>query len=254
MLRNYDVSQAVREHYREMRTKQTPEFVEYVKKKYSYSSPINLYSWEDLLDALSRFVDVSDPDLTLPNEVHLFQTAEKMREDGKPDWMQVVGVLHDIGKCIYLRGCDEDGTSLKKQFAIAGDTWVVGYPLPVSAIFPEFQPAGEKREYKPGCGLRNCLVSYGHDEYLFNILENSELPVEALYMVRFHSLYPWHAGGAYTELEDDLDREMKPWVQEFNKYDLYTKRDVPYTEEELRKLREHYLGLIHKFLPREIMI
>lgn len=31
---------------------------------------------------------------------HLLQTAEAIRRDGKPEWMQVVGLVHDLGKLL----------------------------------------------------------------------------------------------------------------------------------------------------------
>jgi len=37
-------------------------------------------------------------------------------------------------------------------------------------------------------------------------------------MIRYHSLYPWHACGAYADLENDKDRKTKEWVLRFNKY------------------------------------
>lgn len=33
---------------------------------------------------------------------HLLQTAEAIRLDGKPDWMQVVGLVHDLGKLLHF--------------------------------------------------------------------------------------------------------------------------------------------------------
>ena len=38
---------------------------------------------------------------------------------------------------------------------------------------------------------------------------------QGLYMVRFHSFYPWHSGGDYDHLCNDEDREMMPWIKEF---------------------------------------
>ena len=70
--------------------------------------------------------------------------------------------------------------------------------------------------------------------------------------MRYHSLYPWHEAGAYAELESDYDRQMKGWVKLFNQHDLYTKRDVPYTERELGELREYYGSLVDKYLPAEL--
>ena len=33
---------------------------------------------------------------------HLLQTAEAIRRDGKPEWMQVTGLVHDLGKLLFL--------------------------------------------------------------------------------------------------------------------------------------------------------
>ncbi|MEZ5394974.1 MAG: inositol oxygenase family protein [Bryobacterales bacterium] len=47
--------------------------------------------WE-ALEQLNELVDDSDPDTDLPQIAHALQTAEKMRADGRPDWMQLVGL------------------------------------------------------------------------------------------------------------------------------------------------------------------
>lgn len=71
--------------------------------------------------------------------------------------------------------------------------------------------------YKPNCGLDQLLLSWGHDEYLYNLLihNKSKLPKEALYMIRYHSFYPWHAGGDYSHLTNEQDKETKKWVLKF---------------------------------------
>ncbi len=91
--------------------------------------------------------------------------------------------------------------------------------------------------YKPNCGLKDVLMSYGHDEYLYQVLvrnraqpsdpvtneaqpsdpvqNEAHLPDEALYCIRYHSFYPWHSGGAYDHLCDDKDRGMLKWIREF---------------------------------------
>ena len=45
--------------------------------------------------ALSRstIVDTSDPDITLPNLEHLYQTAEGLRAEGCERWMVLTGKL-----------------------------------------------------------------------------------------------------------------------------------------------------------------
>ena len=52
---------------------------------------------------LNELVDESDPDTDMPNIVHAFQSAEKIRED-HPDqeWFQLTGLIHDLGKVPLL--------------------------------------------------------------------------------------------------------------------------------------------------------
>ena len=143
---------------------------------------------------------------------------------------------------------------------MVGDTFVVGCALPDVCIFPEFNAESEDATqpfassalgiYSAGCGLDNTYIAYGHDEYMYQVLKGNKgvkLPEEALYIVRYHSLYPWHDAGAYQDLESDLDRRMKGWVKLFNQSDLYTKRDEHYTKERLAAMRTYYDGLIKKY-------
>ena len=55
----------------------------------------------EALDKLNDMVDESDPDIDLPNSVHAFQTAERIRAQ-YPDneWFQLTGLIHDLGKVI----------------------------------------------------------------------------------------------------------------------------------------------------------
>ena len=115
--RNYDEGETiatVRENYRKMRTNQTVEYVRRMRNKYlAFDKPMHI--WE-AMEKLNVFVDLSDPDMNLPNLHHLVQTAEGMRADNRPDWMQLVGLIHDLGKCMFLWGKDEDGTSMNEQW------------------------------------------------------------------------------------------------------------------------------------------
>jgi inositol oxygenase len=113
IFRDYsNVSDAVKENYLLARTNQTVEFVDKMVQKYStFDKKIKIW---DILDNLNTLIDVSDPDMSLPNIEHAYQTAEKIRQDGHPDWMQLVGLIHDMGKIMYLKGTDETGTGKKK--------------------------------------------------------------------------------------------------------------------------------------------
>ena len=257
-LRQYDTAPArVRANYRTARERQSVEFVDRMLATYA---PLDrkMDVWA-MLDELNDLVDVSDPDLSHPNIHHAFQTAEAIRAAGLPDWMQLTGLLHDVGKIMYLRGCDEDGTSRDQQWAMVGDTFVVGCALPDTLVYPEFNALHPDRDdpryntpcgrYAPGCGLDQVQCSWGHDEYLYRILASPKnphtLPEEALYIVRFHSLYAYHRDGAYRELMDDKDRRLLPVLQQFNQYDLYSKSD---TLLDIDALRPYYAELMARYL------
>lgn len=257
--RNYqaaDVSVAVREHYRKMRKNQTLDYVTRMQQKYlTYDKPLDLW---DAMAHLNDLIDVSDPDLDLPNVQHLIQSAEAIREDNRPDWMQLVGLIHDLGKIMFLWGCDEDGTSQAEQWGMVGDVFVVGCALPDSCVYPEFNKlnpdmADEKYNtvkgiYKEGCGLNALTLAWGHDEYLYQVLKNHDqntLPEAGMAMIRFHSFYPWHSGGSYSELLGDHDDKYLAWIRDFNKYDLYTKSNKTY---ELDEIKDYYQPIAEKYL------
>jgi inositol oxygenase len=72
----------------------------------------------DAFDFLNQLVDDSDPDTDLDQFQHLLQTSEAIRRDGHPDWMVLVGLMHDMGKVLCLFG--------EPQWAVVGDTFPVG--------------------------------------------------------------------------------------------------------------------------------
>jgi len=257
--RNYDVldvDAAVRQHYKKMRKHQTFDYVTRMKEKYlTYDKPLGL--WE-AMDKLNDLIDVSDPDLDLPNVQHLIQSAEAIRADNRPDWMQLVGLIHDLGKVMYLWGCDEDGTSQAEQWGLVGDVFVVGCALPDTLVYPEFNKLNPDMHderyntpngiYKPGCGIDNLHLAWGHDEYLYKVLEHhkgNKIPKAGMVMIRYHSFYPWHSEGSYAQFADSNDEQYKEWVTDFNKYDLYTKSEQTYRLEEIKG---HYAPIAEKYL------
>ena len=205
--------------------------------------------WE-AMEFLNTLVDDSDPDTDATQIEHLMQTAEAIRKDGHPRWFILTGLLHDLGKVLCLYG--------EPQWAVVGDTFATGCKFSDKVVFSEFFKANPDSElpelqtengiYEPGCGLDNVHLSFGHDEYMYHVARNY-MPPESLYMIRYHSFYPWHREGAYDHLASDYDRSMKKWVLEFNKYDLYTKTDVRPNVEELRPFYEE---LIAEFFPSKI--
>lgn len=237
--------------YKLMHTHQT---VDFVRKKHAQFGSFSCKKMTvmEAVDMLDSLVDESDPDVDFPNSFHAFQTAEGIRKaHPDKDWFHLVGLLHDLGKVLALWG--------EPQWAVVGDTFPVGCRPQASVVFcdstfqenPDLQDprySSELGMYQPHCGLENVLMSWGHDEYLYQMMRFNEfsLPPEAFYVIRFHSFYPWHTGGDYRQLCSQRDLDMLPWVQEFNKFDLYTKcPDLPDVDE----LRPYYQGLIDKYCP-----
>jgi inositol oxygenase len=82
--------------------------------------------------------------------------------------------------------------------------------------------------YKEACGLENVVMSFGHDEFLYNVVKRnafSTFPQKAMNLIRYHSFYAWHTHGEYRWMMNEGDFETLENVQAFNKYDLYSKRD-----------------------------
>ena len=159
---------------------------------------------------------------------------------------------------MYLRGNDKEGTGKRYQWAMVGDTFIVGCKLPDSLVYPEFNKENpdmknelfktELGVYLPNCGLDNVTCSWGHDEYLYKILTHSKnpnnLPEEALYIIRFHSLYAHHTKNSYKHFLSDKDKKNLKWLKLFNKYDLYSKSDQQY---DINEMTIYYKKLIKKF-------
>ena len=204
------------------------------------------------MEFLNTLVDDSDPDIDLDQLQHLLQTAEAIRADGHPDWFVLMGFIHDMGKVLCLFG--------EPQWAVVGDTFPVGCKFSDKIVYSEFfedNPDSKDERYntkygvyEPNCGLNNVLMSWGHDEYLYQIVKDY-LPEEALYPIRYHSFYSQHREHAYEHLMNDHDRAMFKWVEKFNPYDLYSKSPKPPVVSELRP---YYEDLIAKYLPSTIKL
>lgn len=246
--RNYDAParDTVKEFYRLNHQYQTYDFVMEKERDFLKFDKKEMPVWA-AFDYLNTLVDDSDPDIELDQMQHLLQTSEAIRADGHPDWFVLTGLLHDMGKVLCLFG--------EPQWAVVGDTFPVGCAHSDKIVYPEFFEANPDTKnphyntkygiYEPNCGLRNVHMSWGHDEYLYQMTKNN-LPESALYMIRYHSFYAQHRENAYDHLMDDHDREYFKWVKLFNPYDLYSKAPTPPNWQELRP---YYEDLVAKYLP-----
>ena len=250
--RNYTDSErvdTVREFYRLNHTYQTYDFVVSKQEEFLTFDKREMSFW-DAIDFLNTLVDDSDPDTSLDQLQHLLQTSEAIRADGHPDWFVLTGFMHDMGKVLCLFG--------EPQWAVVGDTFPVGCKHSDKIVYPEYftdnpDTLDDRYNtkygiYEPNCGLDHVKMSWGHDEYLYQMVKDY-LPEPALYMIRYHSFYPQHRENAYDHLMDDHDREMFKWVDKFNPYDRYSK--VPVLPD-VKALRPYYEDLVAKYLPQTL--
>lgn len=251
--RNYEepARDSVKEFYRLNHTYQTFEFVENKKKEFLQFNKKEMPIWE-AFDFLNQLVDDSDPDTDLDQFQHLLQTSEAIRADGHPDWMVLTGLFHDLGKVLCLFG--------EPQWAVVGDTFPVGCAFSDKIVYSEFfkyNPDSQNETfntkygiYEPNCGLAQVQLSWGHDEYIYQMMKDY-LPESALYMLRYHSFYAQHREHAYDHLLNKHDQEMFYWVNLFNPYDLYSKSPVP---PNWKELKPYYEDLVAKYLPPKLKL
>merc|ERR1712048_1219948 len=256
--RNYEDSKrqdVVSQTYHTMHAKQTVEFGRQQREAWLKFDK-GEFTIMEMIDLLDDLIDDSDPDNELPNSIHDFQTAERIREQWPDhDWFHLVGLLHDIGKVLALPKVA--GACALEQWAVVGDTFPVGCAPSDACVFglesfkgnPDLKDAVYSTAngmYKEGCGISNLMMSWGHDEYMYWALKENgcTIPDAGLNMIRFHSFYPWHDKRAYTQFEAPEDAETMKWVKEFNKFDLYSKGDaLP----DVPKLKSYYQSLCEKY-------
>ena len=244
-----NVRAGVVEFYKQNHARQTLAFVEAKKREYLPRNRRLMGIWE-AMEFLNTLVDDSDPDTDLSQIEHLMQCSEAIRADNHPRWMVATGLVHDLGKILCLFG--------EPQWAVVGDTFPVGCRHSEAIVFPEFfaeNPDSQVPEYQTecgiyaeGCGLDNVQLSWGHDEYLYHVVKDY-LPAEGLAMIRYHSCYPIHREGAYSQFLTDEDRRMMDWVRTFNPYDLYSKG---HAKPDVAALRPYYEDLVAEFFPAQL--
>ena len=211
--------------------------------------------WE-ALELANSIIDESDPDLDLPQIYHSLQTAEGLRK-AYPDRkdLHLVGLIHDLGKVMLL---DEFGSL--PQWSVVGDIFPVGCAFSDKIVFSELFKYNQDTYndehntkygvYKPHCGFDNVRMSWGHDEYLFNVLKhnpNCKIPYESLRIIRYHSFYAFHKENEYTYLANEDDMKLKPMLQLFSQCDLYSKDNN--NKLDLEELKPYYESLIDEYCP-----
>ena len=172
-------------------------------------------------------------------------------------WLILIGLIHDLGKVLVL---PEFG-ALPEYFSV-GDIYPLGCKFQESNIFyekkyhelsedfsnPEYNSLNGI--YKENCGFDNIEMTFSHDYYLYEVLSRSHtnLPLEALYIIRYHSFYAWHTPRneirSYTNLASENDWKNLPLLKLFQTADLYSKTDVL---PDIKNLEPYYNNLFYKY-------
>jgi len=234
---------------------QTLDFVQQQKEKFLKLEGKQMSCWDACL-LLNEIIDDSDPDTDQSQIVHLLQTGESIRQQypgSEYDWFHLTGFIHDLGKIL-----SHPTLYNEPQWAVVGDTFPVGCKFDESIVFHEYFQQNHDNSnplyntrlgiYSEGIGLENVTISWGHDEYLYQVCKQNgcTLPKQGLDIIRYHSFYSWHTSGAYKYLMSEEDKSSLFWVKEFQKHDLYSKSPE---KPKLDELIPYYQGLMEKYFP-----
>ena len=270
--------------YAQMLQFQTEKYASNMKRMYLEPPFVNS-SIMRMMNLLDDIKDESDPDTSTSQLTHSYQTAERLSHsityphnhkslqtlfsptewNSIPtnyrskypdtifklvidkDWLPLIGFIHDLGKILVLPELGQ-----LPQWSVVGDTFPIGAPLDINYPYSHICHNMDlsKNIYNDSCGFDSMLFSWGHDEYMAQVLERNytKLPPEAVYLIRYHSFYSWHSprngSRGYTRYASEHDWNMLPLLKLFSQSDLYSKKDfkisIPECEKKYKKLITDY--------------
>lgn len=157
-----------------------------------------------------------------------FLMAETARDEGLPDWVQLVALFHELGEAVkVLDPTTRDMAESVYDWTISSRSRIVGCKAPGCASFNEFRHLNMDEEdsryntdvgtYSPHCGLDEVCLMWSGTEYTYHLLKhNSCLPFEGLAMIRFFLLGDWYEQNQYRSLTNEDDEDVLPFVSEFD--------------------------------------
>ncbi|KAL7500918.1 hypothetical protein ACHAWT_008971 [Skeletonema menzelii] len=192
--------------------------------------------------------------------------AEAARDEGLPDWVQLVALFHELGEAVKKLDPNNTGKMADSiyDWTISTRSRVVGCATPGCATFSEFRHfntdlldarySSDKGVYESNCGLDNVLLQWSGSEYMYHLLRHNHtaLPSEALAMVRYFLLGDWHEHHEYTSITNEYDDDKLQWVSDFDRLRRKTRLEcldyVDVSEEQCAYLWEsHYSQIAAKY-------
>ncbi|TDH72087.1 hypothetical protein CCR75_000782 [Bremia lactucae] len=187
---------------------------------------------------------------------YMLASAGAVKQDGHPDWMQLLVFLRALGM-VFLCWTDDENAVLRsisaQEWLRNISTWVVGERISSSIDFPELTELNAdcsrrgKRDNALNQGkVDDVLLTWTPDEYLYRVLSmnTTSLPVEALDIIRFWS---FKASDSFNKASEPQDVDMMDWIASVGKIARVPEQVVQSicVNEEL----PYYLLLAEKYLP-----
>lgn len=202
---------------------QTEACVDALAAKYAERPSFGTGRMVDFVRRLAECIDPLDVRLACTSQLtHALQVVEAMERDGIRDpEMLTVGLIHDIGKVLFL----------------------IGEPPEYIESNGAKTPLGDPR---PGIGLMNCTFRWDHCDFAYLRLKESVAPHIA-WLLRHHGIDV----GACVRFMNARDREyMEKYLIPFAKYDDESKSayHIPATR------LERYEWLLDRAFPDPIAL
>lgn len=188
---------------------------------------------------------------------YMLVTAAAVKQDGHPDWLQLVVFLRALG-LMFLCWTDDDNAALRsisaQEWMTKNSTWVIGERIPSSIDFPELNElnsdhcnskTSDRTTGNQG-GLEHVQLPWTPDEYLYHVLSlnKTTLPIESLAIIRFWSFKTWNTQDCFEHTE------TKDWIESLSKVAAVSDHVVQKVD--VNAELPHYTQLAKKYLPNEL--
>mmetsp|Transcript_51579 Transcript_51579/g.62016 ORF Transcript_51579/g.62016 Transcript_51579/m.62016 type:complete len:659 (+) Transcript_51579:100-2076(+) len=216
-----------RQHYRQMWSKQSVQFVRDMREKY-LRFELGQRTLRDALDAVKGvkrypFSVVNDFGPSLRS--FCFKFADVARIRGHPDWFQLIALIAELGRIVS----NSASTSDNYDWTLTSKSRVMGCVPSEHTNFSEFRNLDPDRDnnqyntnqgmYTDRCGFENLLLTWTGPEYMYHMLKHNDtnIPQEGLMILRYFQLTDWfcHGNDNYESFASDEDLETRDMVLSF---------------------------------------
>lgn len=204
----------------------------------------------EVLDAASEVPGYAfTPNTRVSLRLGCFVTAESFRINGYPDWIQLIGLLYNLGDFLHSL---KERDPLKYVGSFHSHREVMeSYVISSSYLEPSHLSKGIKGQPS---GFDRILLSWSGPEYMYWTMKMqlTHLPLEAMRILRLASLVQWHSGKLYADLASKEEEEIRGFAADFHGA-LRSIRERPFCFDELEVIdcdslwSNHYSAIAEKY-------